>query len=111
MQEALTYDSNVFNCRESKNFKNIVYLKSENEYPMTTIELKKQLIHQISEIDDESFLQAIKTILDSKTQSQVVTLTEAQRWEINESKKQIEEGEFIEQADLDQKFSQWQSSK
>lgn len=78
---------------------------------MTTIELKKQLILQISEIDDESFLQAIKTILDSKTQSQVLTLTEAQRREINESKKQIEEGEFIEQEDLDQKFNQWQSSK
>ncbi len=78
---------------------------------MTTIELKKQLINRIAEIDDESFLQAIKTILDSKTQSRVLTLTEAQRWEINESKKQIEKGEFIEQSDLDQKFNQWQSSK
>lgn len=78
---------------------------------MTTIELKKQLINRIAEIDDESFLQAIKTILDSKTQSQVLTLTDAQRHEIIESKKQIEEGEFIEQSDLDQKFNQWQSSK
>ena len=78
---------------------------------MTTIELKKQLINRIAEIDDESFLQAIKTILDSKTQSRVLTLTEAQRREINESKKQIEKGEFIEQSDLDQKFNQWQSSK
>jgi len=78
---------------------------------MTTIELKKQLIHRISEIDDESFLQAIKTILDSKTQSQVLTLTEAQRQEINESQMQMEKGEFIEQADLDQKFNQWQSLK
>lgn len=74
---------------------------------MTTIELKKQLIHRISEIDDESFLQAIKTILDSKTQSQVLTLTEAQREEINESRMQMEKGKFIEQADLDQKFNQW----
>jgi len=78
---------------------------------MTTIELKKQLINRISEIDDESFLQAIKTILDSKTQSQVITLTKAQRQEIDESKKQIEEGEFIEQDELDQKFNQWKSAK
>lgn len=78
---------------------------------MTTIELKKQLIHRIAEIDDESFLQAIKTILDSKTQSQILTLTDAQRKEISESQMQIEQGEFIEQADLDQKFNQWQSSK
>ena len=78
---------------------------------MTTIELKKQLINRITEIDDESFLQAIKTILDSKTQSQVITLTEAQRQEIDESKKQVEAGEFIEQDELDQKFNQWKSAK
>lgn len=78
---------------------------------MTTIELKKQLINRISEIDDESFLQAIKTILDSKTQSQVITLTKAQGQEIDESKKQVEAGEFIEQDELDQKFNQWKSAK
>jgi predicted transcriptional regulator len=78
---------------------------------MTTIELKKQLIERISEIDDESFLQAIKTILDSKTQSQVITLTKAQRQEIDESKKQVEAGEFIGQDELDQKFDQWKSAK
>jgi predicted transcriptional regulator len=78
---------------------------------MTTIELKKQLINRISEIDDESFLQAIKTILDSKTQSQVIALTEAQRQEIDESKKQVEAGEFIEQDELDQKFNQWKSAR
>jgi hypothetical protein len=78
---------------------------------MTTIELKRQLIHRITEIDDESFLQAIKTILDSKSQSKILTLADGQRKEIIASKKQIEEGEFIEQADLDKKFNQWQSSK
>ena len=78
---------------------------------MTTIELKKQLINRISEIDDESFLQAIKTILDLKTQSQVITLTKAQRQEIDKSKKQAEAGEFIEQDELDQKFNQWKSAK
>lgn len=78
---------------------------------MTTIELKKQLINRITEIDDESFLQAIKTILDSKTQSQVIALTEPQRQEIDESKKQVEAGEFIGQDELDQKFNQWKSAK
>lgn len=78
---------------------------------MTTIELKKLLIHRITEIDDESFLQAIKTILDSKAQSQVLKLTEAQRKEISESQMQIEQGLFIEQTELDEKFNKWQSSK
>jgi low affinity Fe/Cu permease len=76
---------------------------------MTTIELKKQLIDRISKIDDDSFLRAIKTILDSKTESQVITLTKAQRQEIEESKKQVEVGEFIGQEELDQKFNQWQN--
>ena len=78
---------------------------------MTTIELKRQLIDRISKIDDESFLRAIKTILDSKTESQVITLTKAQLQEINESKKQVEVGEFIGQEELDQKFNQWKSAK
>jgi len=76
---------------------------------MTTIELKKQLTNRILEIDDESFLQAIKTILDSKTQSQVITLTKTQRQKIEESQKQVEAGEFIEQDELDQKFNQWKN--
>jgi len=71
---------------------------------MTTIELKKVLIQRIAEIDDESFLEAIKTILDSKTQSKMMKLTETQIAEINESKDQIERGLFIEQSELDKEF-------
>ncbi|NJK97952.1 MAG: hypothetical protein HC905_26315 [Bacteroidales bacterium] len=54
---------------------------------MTTIELKKILMHRIAEINDETFLNAIKTILDSKSQSQVLNLTQNQRYEIIEAKK------------------------
>jgi hypothetical protein len=68
----------------NKSFKNIVSLNSENVSNMTTIELKKQLTDPI-------------------------TLTEDQRQEIEESKKQIEAGKFIEQDELDQKFNQWQN--
>jgi len=78
---------------------------------MTAIELKKLLIHRITEIDDESLLQTMMTILDSKAQSLVLKLTEAQSQEISESQIQIENGEFIEQAELDQKFNQWLSTK
>ena len=78
---------------------------------MTALELKKILIHRIAEIDDESFLNAIKTILDSKTQSQVITLTKNQREEITESKRQIEQGLFIEQDELDKEFHKWLSVK
>jgi len=78
---------------------------------MTTIELKKVLIHRIAEIDDVSFLNAIKTILDSKTQFKTITLTAEQRYEIEESRKEIEQGLFIEQIELDKEFDKWLSAR
>lgn len=74
---------------------------------MTAIELKKILIHRIAEIEDESFLNAIKTILDAKTQTQIINLTSDQKQEIAESKKQIENGLFIEQDELEKEFDKW----
>jgi len=56
---------------------------------MTAIELKSILIHRIAEIEDVSFLKAIKTILDTKTNNEVLTLTDEQREEIIASKKEI----------------------
>ena len=78
---------------------------------MTAIELKKLLIHRIAEINDVSFLNALKTILDSKTQTHTLTLTSEQRYEIIESKKEIEKGLFIEQIELDKEFNKWVSAK
>jgi len=55
---------------------------------MTKIELQNLLIHRISEINDISFLEAIKNILDSKSEAAVLPLTIEQRDEIIASKKQ-----------------------
>jgi hypothetical protein len=74
---------------------------------MTTIELKKILIHRISEIEDISFLKAINTILDSRTKNVTLTLTEGQRNEIIASKKDTDQGIFIEHADFDKEVSEW----
>lgn len=78
---------------------------------MTAIELKKLLINRIAEIDDESFLKAIKTILDSKFQSQVFNLTKEQEEEINESKKQIDQGLFVSQDEMNNEFKKWLDEK
>jgi len=74
---------------------------------MTTIELKNILIHRIAEINDISFLKAIKTILDSKTDNEILNLTTEQRDEIMSSKKEIEQGLFVEQNDLDKEVKEW----
>jgi len=74
---------------------------------MTSLELKKLLIHRIAEINDISFLNSIKTILDAKTQNRIMSLTPEQRFEIIESKKEIEKGLYIEQLELDKEVDKW----
>ncbi len=74
---------------------------------MTTIELKKMLIHRISEINDISFLKAIKTILDSKSETTMIALTPEQRNEIIESKKEVEQGLYINHEILNKEVSAW----
>jgi hypothetical protein len=76
---------------------------------MTAIELKNILIHRIAEIDDVPFLKAIKTILDSKSDNEILTLTDKQKDEIIASKKEIEQGLFINQQDLDKEIKAWLS--
>lgn len=78
---------------------------------MTALEIKKLLIHRIAEINDVSFLEAIKTILDTKTQEKLIFLTKEQRFEIVESKKEIHKGLFIEQLELEKDFDKWLNAK
>ena len=78
---------------------------------MTAFELKTLLIQRISEIDDISFLQAIKTILDSKTEAGVLKLSSEQLDEIIASKKEIENSLFIANDELDKDFTKWVNSK
>ncbi len=78
---------------------------------MTTVELKKVLIHRITEINDISFLKAIKTILDSKAATEVIALTTEQRNEIVASKKEIEQGLYIEHELLDKEVSRWLNAR
>ena len=74
---------------------------------MTAIQLKTLLIHRISEINDVSFLKALKTILDSKTETGVIQLTQEQLDEIIASKKEIEQGLFIENNAFEKEVKQW----
>jgi hypothetical protein len=74
---------------------------------MTAIELKNLLIHRISEINDVSFLKALKTILDSKTESGIIQLTQSQLDEIIASRMEIVQGMSIENDMLDKEVKQW----
>lgn len=74
---------------------------------MTTVEIKNILIHKILAINDVSFLKAIQTIVDSKADNKILVLTENQRKEIIDSKKEIEAGLFINHDDLENEIKEW----
>jgi hypothetical protein len=74
---------------------------------MTMLELKSILIHRISEINDIRFLEAIKTILDKKAEDSVIVLTDEQKQEIIQSRKEIKEGLFISNEELDKEIQAW----
>lgn len=78
---------------------------------MTKIELQNLLVHRISEINDISFLEAIKTILDSKSESAILPLLVEQRDEILASKKEIEQGLSIENTVLENEIAGWLNAK
>lgn len=78
---------------------------------MTASELKALLMHRIAEINDVSFLRALKKILDTKTESGVIQLTQVQLKDISESKKEIEKGMFVENNVLDKQVRQWLSAR
>ena len=75
------------------------------------MELKSILVHRISEINDIRFLEAIKTILDEKAEDSKLELTNDQKKEIAESKKEILQGLFIDDNDLDSDIQGWLSAK
>lgn len=63
---------------------------------MTAISLKLNLVDKISKFEDVSFLQALITIVDSKTQKPTYRFSENQIENIQQSRKQFLKGEIIE---------------
>ena len=74
---------------------------------MSTLELKKNLIQRIVEIDDVAFLKAIKKMLDSKSSSEVIALTPEIRNEIETSQKEIDKGLLISNEELEKEIEEW----
>jgi predicted transcriptional regulator len=74
---------------------------------MTTFDLKNILIHKISGINDISFLNAIKTIVDSKSESMVYMTSQVQQKRIIEGREQIARGEFFTNEQIELEIEQW----
>lgn len=78
---------------------------------MTTIALREALINQISLIDDIHFLEAIQTFMDTKSVYGTLELDEELMDDIRVSRKEIQEGKFIESKELEKEVKKWLKEK
>ena len=78
---------------------------------MNTIQLRQELIHRISRIEDIDFLKVIKTILDYKKKESFIELTADQEKELLFASKEAKKGKVISQSEMDQKVKEWLNEK
>ncbi len=78
---------------------------------MSTVELKHTIIEKLSQIDDASFLKAIKTIVESKANEDVYKLSDFQKKRIEESREQMKLGQTISNEALQKEIKQWLNTR
>lgn len=78
---------------------------------MSTIELRNIIAEKLSHIEDVSFLQAIKTIIESKASNETYILSDYQKERIDSARLQLRNKQTISHEDLQKEISQWLNSK
>ena len=78
---------------------------------MSTLELKHIIIEQLSQIEDESFLTAIKTIIESKISGGIYNLNDYQKERIDVAREELKYGQTITHDDLQKEIDQWLKEK
>jgi len=78
---------------------------------MSTVELRHSIIEKLSQIDDASFLKAIKTIVESKVNEDVYKLSDFQKRRIEESREQVKSGQTIPNEALQKEIKQWLNTR
>jgi predicted transcriptional regulator len=76
---------------------------------MTTIVLKDYLVSKINQLEDQKVLNQIKKIVDK--QETVYQLSDFLKEKIEISRKQIENGEFYTQEEVDLEIEKWLNEK
>jgi hypothetical protein len=78
---------------------------------MTTIELKDILIHKIAAINDKSFLAAMNTIVDTKSDKLIYKTTPEQKLKVKAAQEQFARGEAISNDQVEATIDKWLSEK
>ncbi len=78
---------------------------------MNTLELRHIIIEQLSQIEDESFLTVIKTIIESKISGGIYNLSDYQKERIDMAREEVKDGQPITHDDLQKEIDQWLNEK
>ena len=78
---------------------------------MKTTVLKEIIAHRIAGINDKSFLSAINTIIEAKSESTIYKTTPEQRKSIQEGREQIARGEFFTNEEVEKEMNEWLKEK
>lgn len=78
---------------------------------MNVIELRHVINERISLIDDESFLIAIKTIIDTKVTSNIYKLSNFQKERIFMGREQLKNGQVFSDEELVSEIDKWLGTK
>ena len=78
---------------------------------MSTIELRHVISEYLTRIDDASFLNAIKTIIESKVSEGTYKLSDYQKKRVEEGREQVKRGQTISNESLKLEIDQWLSTK
>jgi predicted transcriptional regulator len=78
---------------------------------MSTAELKNLLIHRIAAINDKTLLDAIKALIDTKSEQTIYQTTPEQRRSIEEGQEQIARGEYFTNDQVEKEVDQWLKEK
>lgn len=78
---------------------------------MSTIELRHIINEYLSMIEDASFLNALKTIIESKVTEGTYKLSEYQKNRIKEARVEYETGRTIPDETLNNEMDQWLNTK
>lgn len=78
---------------------------------MSTIELRQVITEYLTHIDDASFLNAIKTIVESKISEGTYKLSDFQKKRIESGREQIKKEQTISNESLTKEIDQWLSTK
>lgn len=78
---------------------------------MSTIEIRNKLIENILLIEDKSFLEALKTIIETKLASTTYELSDFQKDRIEKGREQLMNGNTISNDTVQKKVDKWLNTK